>query len=174
VILVWRLRLRLAAVSASGRAGRLGRRAVWAGSTGPGVSFTGCRGRPTGAVAARRRPTPPPSSPNQAYSWDITKLPGPATWTYYRLYVILDSYARHAVGWMVATCESAVLAETLIAAACAKQGIIRGQLSIHADRCSLTTASRSRCCWRTWASPSPIPARTSVMTTRTSRRSSRG
>jgi putative transposase len=78
--------------------------------------------------------------PNQVYSWDITKLHGPAKWTYYHLYVILDIYSRYAVGWMVATCESAALAEKLIAATCAKQGITRGQLSIHADRGSSMTS----------------------------------
>src|SRR5690242_6686155 len=62
------------------------------------------------------------SGPNQVYSWDITKLHGPAKWTYYHLYVILDIYSRYVVGWMVATCESAALAEKLIAATCAKQG----------------------------------------------------
>ena len=41
---------------------------------------------------------------------------------------------------MVATRESAALAEKLIAATCAKQGIIRGQLSIHADRGSSMTS----------------------------------
>src|SRR3989442_7047944 len=41
---------------------------------------------------------------------------------------------------MVATCESAALAEKLIAATCAKQGITRGQLSIHADRGSSMTS----------------------------------
>ena len=74
------------------------------------------------------------------YSWDITKLHGPAKWTCYHLYVILDIYSRYVVGWMVATRESAVLAEKLIAAACAKQGIRRGQLSIHADRGSSMTS----------------------------------
>jgi hypothetical protein len=54
--------------------------------------------------------------------------------------VILDIYSRHAVGWMVATRESAALAEKLIAATCAKQGIGRGQLSIHADRSSSMTS----------------------------------
>jgi putative transposase len=78
--------------------------------------------------------------PNQVYSWDITKLHGPAKWTYYHLYVILDIYSRYAVGWMVATCESAVLAEKLIAATCEKQGIARGRLSIHADRGSSMTS----------------------------------
>ena len=72
--------------------------------------------------------------PNQVYSWDITKLHGPAKWTYYYLYVILDIYSRYAVGWMLATRESAVLAEKLIADTAAKQGISRGQLTLHADR----------------------------------------
>ena len=80
------------------------------------------------------------TGPNQVYSWDITKLHGPAKWTYYYLYVILDIYSRYAVGWMVATRESAVLAEKLIASTCAKQGIGRGQLTIHADRGSSMTS----------------------------------
>ena len=42
------------------------------------------------------------AGPNQVWSWDITKLHGPAKWTYYHLYVILDIYSRYAVGWMVA------------------------------------------------------------------------
>ena len=54
--------------------------------------------------------------------------------------MILDIYSRYVVGWMAATCESAVLAEKLIAAACAGQGISRGQLSIHADRGSSMTS----------------------------------
>jgi putative transposase len=74
------------------------------------------------------------------YSWDITKLHGPAKWTYYHLYVILDIYSRYAVGWMAATRESAVLAEKLISETCAKQGITRGQLSLHADRGSSVTS----------------------------------
>jgi len=28
--------------------------------------------------------------PNEVFSWDITKLKGPAKWTYFYLYVILD------------------------------------------------------------------------------------
>jgi putative transposase len=80
------------------------------------------------------------AAPNQVYSWDITKLHGPAKWTYYHLYVILDIYSRYAVGWMVAARESAALAEKLIAGTCAKQGIGRGQLTIHADRGSSMTS----------------------------------
>src|SRR6202012_2363976 len=41
---------------------------------------------------------------------------------------------------MVATRESAVPAEKLIAETCAKQGITRGQLSLHADRGSSMTS----------------------------------
>ena len=54
--------------------------------------------------------------------------------------MILDIFSRYAVGWMVATRESAALAEKLIAATCAKQGISRGQLTIHADRGSSMTS----------------------------------
>jgi putative transposase len=80
------------------------------------------------------------TAPNQVYSWDITKLHGPAKWTYFYLYVILDIYSRYAVGWMLATGESAVLAEKLIADTCAKQHIGRDELTVHADRGSSMTS----------------------------------
>jgi putative transposase len=79
------------------------------------------------------------TGPNRVWSWDITRLHGPAKWTYYYLYVILGIYSRYAVGWMVATRESAALAGKLIAATAAKQGITRGQLTLHADRGSSMT-----------------------------------
>jgi putative transposase len=79
------------------------------------------------------------TAPNQVWSWDITKLHGPAKWTYYHLYVILDIFSRYVVGWMVAHRESAALAEVLIRQTCAKQGIGAGQLTIHADRGSSMT-----------------------------------
>ena len=72
--------------------------------------------------------------PNEVWSWDITKLLGPAKWTYFYLYVILDIFSRYVVGWMLAPHESAALAERLIAETCAKQGIQPGQLTLHADR----------------------------------------
>jgi putative transposase len=67
--------------------------------------------RARGETGDRRRHTTHPAhvkpelvatQPNQVWSWDITKLRGPAKWTYYYLYVILDIYSRYAVGWMVA------------------------------------------------------------------------
>jgi putative transposase len=80
------------------------------------------------------------TGPNQVWSWDITKLLGPVKWTYYALYVILDIFSRYVVGWMVAEGESATLAERLIEATCAKQGIQPGHLTIHADRGQAMTA----------------------------------
>ena len=67
--------------------------------------------------------------PNELWSWDITKLLGPAKWTYFYLYVMLDVFSRYVVGWMVAHRESATLAERLISETCARQGIGRGQLT---------------------------------------------
>jgi putative transposase len=79
--------------------------------------------------------------PNELWSWDITKLLGPAKWTYFYLYVMLDVFSRYVVGWMVAHRESATLAEQFIHATCARQGIERGhQLTIHADRGSAMTS----------------------------------
>jgi len=80
------------------------------------------------------------TTPNQLWSWDITKLLGPTKWTYFYLYVILDVFSRYVVGWMIAERESATLAEELITQTCARQGIERGQLTIHADRGSAMTS----------------------------------
>jgi len=78
--------------------------------------------------------------PNELWSWDITKLLGPVKWTYYYLYTILDVFSRFAVGWMVAYRESARLAERLIEETCRRQGILPGELTIHADRGSSMTS----------------------------------
>jgi len=73
-------------------------------------------------------------APNVVWSWDITKLHGPAKWTYFYLYVILDIYSRYAVGWMLAPHERATLAELLIDDSIGKHQVDRGQLTLHADR----------------------------------------
>ena len=74
------------------------------------------------------------TGPNEVWSWDITKLLGPVKWTYFHLYVILDIFSRYVVGWMVTPRESSALAQRLIAETCATQGIVSGQLFLHADR----------------------------------------
>lgn len=77
---------------------------------------------------------------NEVWSWDITKLRGPANWSWFYLYVILDIYSRYVVGWMVASRESGPLAEVLVKQTLAKQGIQPNQLTIHADRGSSMTS----------------------------------
>lgn len=81
-----------------------------------------------------RKPELLAKRPNQLWSWDITKLKGPATWTYFYLYVIIDVFSRYVVGWMLTTCERAELAEAFIAETCAREGSTPGQLTVHADR----------------------------------------
>jgi len=78
--------------------------------------------------------------PNQLWSWDITRLKGPAKWTYFSLYVLLDVFSRYVVGWLVAPNESATLAEWLMATSCDRQRILPGQLTIHADRGAAMTS----------------------------------
>lgn len=80
-----------------------------------------------------RKPELLATGPNQVWSWDITKLRGPSKGVYYYLYVIIDIYSRYVVGWLIAEVEAAELAEQLIAETCAKQGVQREQLTIHAD-----------------------------------------
>jgi putative transposase len=80
------------------------------------------------------------TGPNQLWSWDITKLLGPAKWNYYHLYTILDVYSRYVVGWLIAERESATLAQELISETCLRQGIQPAQLTIHADRGSSMTS----------------------------------
>jgi putative transposase len=96
----------------------------------------------------RRHATHPPrvkpellaSGPNQCWSWDITKLAGPAKWTWFYLYVILDIFSRYAVGWMVAHREAAALAERLLADTITAQQVQAGMLTVHADRGSSMTS----------------------------------
>jgi len=91
---------------------------------------------------AYQKPELMATAPNQLWSWDITKLLGPAKWTYFCLYVILDVFSRYVTGWMVAMRESAELAKRLIEETCKKQGILPGQLTLHADRgISMTSKS---------------------------------
>lgn len=74
------------------------------------------------------------SRPNEVWSWDITKLLGPAKWTYFHLYVILDIFSRYVVGWMLAYRESAGLAKKLIEQTVERYPIEPATLTLHADR----------------------------------------
>jgi putative transposase len=107
--------------------------------------------RAEGEVHERRRQATHPAmvkpelvatAPNQVWSWDITKLLGPAKWTYFYLYVILDIYSRYVPGWLLATRESAELAERLLGETIRKHSIPPDQLTLHADR-GTSMASKS-------------------------------
>jgi len=74
------------------------------------------------------------TGPNQVWSWDITKLGGPATWRNYNLYVILDIFSRYVVGWLLAERETAELAKRLIRETIEKEGVSEEQLTLHSDR----------------------------------------
>jgi len=80
------------------------------------------------------------TSPNEVWSWDITKLKGAQKWTYYYLYVMMDIYSRYVVGWMVASRENAALARVFIRDTTERHGIEEGSLTIHSDRGSPMTA----------------------------------
>jgi putative transposase len=99
--------------------------------------------RAEGEVRERRRQATHPATvkpelvalhPNEVWSWDITKLLGPAKWTYFHLYVILDIYSRYVPGWLLASRETAELAERLLGETIRKQRIAAHHLTIHADR----------------------------------------
>lgn len=83
---------------------------------------------------AYKKPELLAQAPNEVWSWDITKLLGPAKWTYFYLYVILDIFSRQVVGWLIAERESAELAEQLIAESVSRHDIAPGTLTLHADR----------------------------------------
>lgn len=100
------------------------------------------------AVRERRRQRTHPENavprccaeaPNQLWSWDITKLPGPGR-SLFNLYVVLDVFSRYVVTWLVARRESSLLATRLIEQAIITAGIDAGQLILHADRGSPMTA----------------------------------
>jgi len=73
------------------------------------------------------------TGPNQVWSWDITDLRGPARWSHYPLYTVLDIYSRYVVGWLIAERQSSQLARQLIAETARKQAIQPDQLTLHAD-----------------------------------------
>jgi putative transposase len=72
--------------------------------------------------------------PNELWSWDVSKLKGPAKWTSYYLYVILDVFSRYIVAWTVQHRETAQLAKALIEQATEQQQITPQVLTLHADR----------------------------------------
>lgn len=73
-------------------------------------------------------------APNQVWTWDITKLRGPAAFNYFQLYVAIDLFSRYVVAWLLAHRESAVFAARMLREAALREGVKPGELTWHADR----------------------------------------
>jgi putative transposase len=73
------------------------------------------------------------TAPNEVWSWDITKLPGPAR-SSFSLYVVIDIFSRSIVDWLVAERESTFLATRMIEQQIVAAGIDANQLTVHSDR----------------------------------------
>ncbi len=86
------------------------------------------------APVKHAKPTLIATAPNQVWTWDITKLRGPAPGIFYCLYAVLDLFSRFTVGWLLAEHESAELAEHLFAESVTRHAVERGALTVHADR----------------------------------------
>jgi putative transposase len=87
---------------------------------------------------ARTKPQLLARGPNEVWSWDLTKLPGPGRHEFYELYAVIDIFSRYVPGWLVAPAESAELAEAFIADTIARNGV--APRSLHADRGSSMTS----------------------------------
>ena len=83
--------------------------------------------------AKRAKPSLEATRPNQVWTWDITKIPGPARGRWYCLYVVIDLFSRRVVGWCIHREENAAHAKELVATAAAAESIATGQLTLHAD-----------------------------------------
>lgn len=80
------------------------------------------------------------TSPNEVWTWDISKLATHACGVFLSLYVVLDLFSRYVVAWMVAEHENSALAKQLFAEAISRYGIAPGQLLVHQDRGAPMTA----------------------------------
>jgi putative transposase len=82
---------------------------------------------------AKTKPELVAYAPNEVWSWDITKLQGPARGVFYHLYVMLDIYSRCAVHWEIHATELGELAEEFMKEAFRVNGGIIPAV-IHSDR----------------------------------------
>ena len=101
--------------------------------------------------------------PSQVWTWDITKLRGPAKGLWYHLYVIIDIFSRYNPSRLLSATESGEEAEEFIEEAVSRNGAVPH--TIHADRGTSMTSGRCRSCSPTSVSPDPTPAREHPTTT---------
>ena len=89
--------------------------------------------RAQAAHPAKKKPELLAAGPDEVWSWDITKLKGPARGIWYLLYVILDIYSRKVIHWEIWPTETGTLAKEFIEHAIAVNGGIKPR-AVHADR----------------------------------------
>jgi putative transposase len=70
--------------------------------------------------------------PSQVWTWDITKLRGPAKAVFYQLYVLIDIFSRFTPSWIVSPVEDSQLATDFIDEAIERNGT--APHTVHADR----------------------------------------
>jgi transposase InsO family protein len=97
--------------------------------------------RQAGQTRERRRQATHPAKvkpelladgPSQIWTWDITKLRGPAKGIFYQLYVLIDIYSRFNPSWIISPVEDSRLAADFIAEAIERNGVTPH--TVHADR----------------------------------------
>jgi len=81
---------------------------------------------------ARKKPYLVARAPNEIFSWDITKLRGPADRTFYDLYVMIDIFSRYVVHWEIHPRESGELAAEFMQNAIRANGGLAPEV-IHSD-----------------------------------------
>lgn len=97
--------------------------------------------RQAGQTRERRRQATHPAlvkpelladGPSQVWTWDITKLRGPAKAVFFQLYVLIDIFSRFSPSWIVSPVEDSHLATDFIAEAIDRNGT--APHTVHADR----------------------------------------
>ncbi|WP_449066505.1 IS3 family transposase [Planomonospora algeriensis] len=81
---------------------------------------------------ARKKPYLVARAPNEIFSWDITKLHGPADRQYYDLYVMIDIFSRYVVHWEIHLRETGELAAEFMQNTVRANGGIAPEV-IHSD-----------------------------------------
>ena len=89
---------------------------------------------------AKKKPELMADGPSQVWSWDITKLKGPARGIWFHLYVIIDIFSRKVIHWEAWPTETGILAAEFIEHAIEANGGAAPQ-AVHADRGTSMTSS---------------------------------
>lgn len=87
-------------------------------------------------VASHPKRTPPElcaTAPGQVWTWDITHLRTTAEGASLKLYVCMDLFSRHVVGWYLSASETAAEARHFFQALATRENVDPAGLVLHAD-----------------------------------------